>query len=111
MEGHRKEPWKLVDQEIPCPKCSQKFISKNDLKCHNDMRHTRCCYKCKTRFYSEQKWKHHNTKEHIFECEECDLRFTEETRWRRHIPKNHSMEPWKIDESDEPEEETEKKEI
>ena len=27
VEGYRKEPWKLVDQEIPCPKCSQKFIS------------------------------------------------------------------------------------
>ena len=50
-------------------------------------------------------------KEHKFECEDCDLKFTEETRWRRHIPQTHSLEPWKIDESDETEEETEEKEI
>ena len=35
-EGHRTEPWKLSDKEIQCLKCSLKFISKNDLKCHND---------------------------------------------------------------------------
>ena len=65
-DGHRMEPWKLVDQEIPCLKCNLKFISKNDLKYHNDCPHTHCCYECKTRFYSEQKWKRHINTEHKY---------------------------------------------